>query len=224
MRIGERIRAFGQLLFDGQKGWGKMFAQAMGVKPPTLHPYFRNEKKPGGLVLERLIKLGCNADWLLTGKGDMFAENESGKRLRNQHPELMPKKQRRALVPVMLEPVPAGNPVSMEGEIAEWVDAREYLIGNSDTVFITYAKGDSMIDAGIQDGDALIVDPNLRAQNGEIVVAIYEGQSTVKRLHKSNGHVSLVPENKKYKPIVIENGDLHIAGVVVSVFRTLRRR
>ncbi len=75
-----------------------------------------------------------------------------------------------------------------------------------------------MIDAGIHDGDILIVDRSLKPIDGKIVIAVVDGELTVKRLHKQHGEIMLLPENDDFKPIIVnQETELHIWGVVTNV-------
>ena len=83
--------------------------------------------------------------------------------------------------------------------------------------FALRVRGDSMINAGILDGDKVVVRPQQSADNGQIVVARIEDEATVKRLWKKNGEVWLLPENENYEPIDGRNAE--IIGVVKGVVR-----
>lgn len=81
-------------------------------------------------------------------------------------------------------------------------------------------KGDSMINAGIVEGDKVIVDRSINAKSKDIVVAVVNGEYTIKRLYKTSSKVELRPENPGYQPIVLKEGsELEIWGVVVGVVR-----
>ena len=85
-----------------------------------------------------------------------------------------------------------------------------------EATFFVRVAGRSMVDAGIQPGDILIVDRSLEAKHGKIVIAVVEGEVTVKRLSMRNGKITLKAENPQYKDIPV-NGELHIWGVVTSI-------
>ncbi len=86
-------------------------------------------------------------------------------------------------------------------------------------LFALRVTGDSMIDAGILDGDYVIARAQRSAGHGEIVVALLDGESTVKRLHRAAGKVLLVPENARLKPIPVAGKELQIQGKVIGVQR-----
>ncbi|RQW27272.1 translesion error-prone DNA polymerase V autoproteolytic subunit [Rhodobacteraceae bacterium CH30] len=100
-----------------------------------------------------------------------------------------------SLTPLMLEPVRAGFPSPAAAYTAGSLDFNQYLISNAAATFALYAAGDSMVDAGIGDGDLLVVDRAREAVNGDIVVAQVGIDFTVKRLHKTGGSIALHPEN-----------------------------
>jgi DNA polymerase V len=111
--------------------------------------------------------------------------------------------------------VAAGFPSPAEDHMESSLDLNQHLIKHPSATFYVYARGDSMVSAGISDGDMLIVDRSLEAKNGSIVVAIINGEFTVKGISKVNGHLYLMPHNTSYNPIKItEEMDFEIWGVV----------
>ena len=91
-----------------------------------------------------------------------------------------------------------------------------YVKHNND-LFILKVTGDSMIEAGILDGDLAIIEQKNIATNGDIVVALIENEATIKRFFKENGFIRLQPENKNYEPIIVE--DCSILGKLVGIYR-----
>ena len=112
--------------------------------------------------------------------------------------------------------VAAGEPVVAEERIEEYLEVPE-VIGGETGDYILRVKGDSMKDAGILEGDYVIVRPTQVAGDGEIVVALIEEEATVKRFYKEEEQVRLEPANKAYKPI--RTSDAHLLGRVVGMFR-----
>ncbi len=112
--------------------------------------------------------------------------------------------------------VAAGEPLLAEENIEEYVEVPE-VIGGEDSDYVLKVKGDSMRDAGILEGDYVVVKSSERADNGEIVVALLGEEATVKRFFKEKDRVRLQPENKAYKPI--RTKDAQLLGRVVGVFR-----
>jgi hypothetical protein len=74
---GDRLRFFGETVYDSVKE----YALAIKMAPPNLQKYMNNEREPGSTVLRKLYALGCNINWLLSGQGEMFADNEVGRHL-----------------------------------------------------------------------------------------------------------------------------------------------
>jgi repressor LexA len=122
-----------------------------------------------------------------------------------------------ASIPV-LGRIPAGGPLLAEENIEEWVTLPTDLTKGKRDVFILKAQGDSMIGAGIFDGDLLIVQPQETADNGDIVAALIGDDATVKRLVKRRDATFLKPENPKYQNIYPDQ-DWQIQGKVMAVVR-----
>lgn len=114
--------------------------------------------------------------------------------------------------------VKAGFPTVAEEELRDLISFDQYLINNPEATFLLTVSGDSMIDAGIHDGDLVLVDRIQPVKNGDIVVANVDGEWTMKYYQKQQGRVALIPANKKYHEIVPRH-TLEVAGVVISVIR-----
>ena len=112
--------------------------------------------------------------------------------------------------------VAAGVPITAEENIEDYIDVPP-ILGGDEGQFILAVRGDSMVDAGILDGDYVVVRPQDTAADGEIIVALVEDEATVKRFFREPDHVRLQPENKTMKPIIVR--DVSILGRVVGVFR-----
>ena len=123
------------------------------------------------------------------------------------------------LIPFVLSRVSAGFPSPADDYIENNLSLSDLLIKNHLSTFLMKASGDSMIEVGINHNDILLVDRSLDAKNRDIVIAIFEGNLTVKRLLiKSKGLVVLKSENPLYDDILIpEISDLEIWGVVTRV-------
>ncbi len=122
--------------------------------------------------------------------------------------------------PLAQSPVRAGLPEASEDAGADALTIDDYLIERPSQTVLIRVKGDSMIDAGIFDGDLVVVEKRPSAQKGDIVVAIVDGQFTLKRLEVERGQFVLRAENKAYAPIRPE-GALEIFGVMVGLVRKL---
>lgn len=124
--------------------------------------------------------------------------------------------------PLYLSPVSAGFPSPAEDYIERQIDLHEYLVKNPPATFFVKVEGDSMIGAGIFSEDLLVVDRSLEAEHEKIVIAVVDGELTVKRLIKNKSGITLQAENKEYKDIKISDDDeLVIWGVVTSVIHNV---
>jgi DNA polymerase V len=123
-------------------------------------------------------------------------------------------------LPLYSSSVSAGSPSPADDYIESKLDLNQFLIKHPTSTFFVKVIGDSMINAGIGEGDILVVDRSLEPKPGKIVIASLDGQLTVKRLGKIEEQLFLLPENNQYKPIPIEEGnELIIWGVVTSLVR-----
>ena len=133
--------------------------------------------------------------------------------------ELLVDTARKAVAPSglpLVGQVAAGAPVVAEENIEEYVDVPD-IAGGDDGGFVLRVDGDSMKDAGILDGDHVVVQPRSTARNGEIVVALVGEDATVKRFFKESDHVRLQPENEALEPI--RTREAQVIGRVVGVCR-----
>lgn len=116
--------------------------------------------------------------------------------------------------------ISAGFPSPAADYAEDGLDLNDYLVRNKPASFMFTVKGDSMMNAGIVEGDKVIVDRSINAKSKDIVVAVVNGEYTIKRLYKTDAKVELRPENPAYQPIVFKEGsELEIWGVVVGVVR-----
>ena len=109
--------------------------------------------------------------------------------------------------------IACGQPVDAVEQIEESVTLPRAIFGGGD-LFILHTHGDSMIDIGIKHGDLVVIRKQNTAENGDIIVAMMNGETTLKRFYKRNGKVVLHPENKEMKDIIVK--DCEIQGVLVS--------
>ena len=118
--------------------------------------------------------------------------------------------------------VAAGSPAYIPTYFESTINVGKELINNPKTTFCVRVNGQSMIDAGIDDGDLLIVDKSLEPQNKNIILAVINGEYTVKRLYKNGEDLFLQPENKHLNPIKITPYmDFRIWGVVTGLIKKL---
>jgi repressor LexA len=116
--------------------------------------------------------------------------------------------------------IAAGEPITAEQNIEELIPVpASYVRGEN---FMLRVRGDSMVEAGILDGDLILVQEARTAENGEIVVAMidgFESEATVKTFYKEDGHIRLQPQNSSMSPIIVN--DVQVLGKVKGVFRYL---
>lgn len=114
--------------------------------------------------------------------------------------------------------VEAGFPTPAEEDLLDTVTLDQYLVRNREATFMLEVKGDSMYDAGIREGDMVLVERTREAKEGSIVIAEIDGSWTMKYLKKQGSYFYLEPANRKYKPIYPKE-ELKIAAVVKAVIR-----
>jgi len=118
--------------------------------------------------------------------------------------------------------VAAGSPILAEENIEGSIVLDSSFIKRSEDNFALKVKGDSMINAGIVEGDIVIVSSKHEIHNGDIVVAMFDNEATVKTYEIKNNKIRLLPQNEKYKPIeIIPSNDFKLIGKVVGVIRWL---
>jgi DNA polymerase V len=118
--------------------------------------------------------------------------------------------------------ISAGFPSPAEDYLDKKLDLNEYLIRNPSATFLVKVNGNSMINAGINDGDILIVDRSLEPADGKVVIGVINGEFTVKRIRKRGKRLFLEPENESFKSIEItEDTDFKTWGVVVYAIHKL---
>ena len=116
--------------------------------------------------------------------------------------------------------VTAGQPITAIENVEEYFPLPEHLAGYDQQVFMLEIVGESMIEAGIHDGDYVIVRQQSTAQNGDIVVAMTEDdEATVKRFFKEKNFIRLQPENSTMEPIILDN--VSILGKVIGLYREI---
>lgn len=119
----------------------------------------------------------------------------------------------------LLGVVTAGEPILAVEEATDFFPVPDYITYDSEDLFMLTIRGDSMIKAGILDGDLVIVKRQESADNGDVVIAMTdEDEATCKRFYKEEDHIRLEPENDELDPIILPN--VSILGRVISLFRT----
>ncbi|MEQ4531529.1 MAG: translesion error-prone DNA polymerase V autoproteolytic subunit [Mixta sp.] len=123
-------------------------------------------------------------------------------------------------LPLYIERVPCGFPSPAQDYVEQRIDLNELIIQRPAATYFVRVSGDSMIEAGINDGDMLVVDSSITAKHGDIVVAAVDGEFTVKRLQLYPS-IQLTPMNSSYRPISIRSEDaLEVFGVVTYVIKS----
>ncbi len=125
-------------------------------------------------------------------------------------------------LPLYASYVAAGFPSPCDDHLEKKLDLNEHLIQHPSSTFFVRAQGNSMVKAGIQDGDLLIVDRKLFPKEGSIIVASLHGELTVKRLRYDKEGIYLCPENEAYAPIRVTDTDhFTVWGVVTNAIHSL---
>ena len=114
--------------------------------------------------------------------------------------------------------VEAGFPSVAEESLLDTLNIDDFLVRDKDSSYLLKVKGDSMIDAGIQDGDLVLAEKKGQAKDGDIVIALVDGGWTMKYYRNRKGEVYLEPANKNFKPIYPE-AELEVAAIVKGVIR-----
>ena len=119
---------------------------------------------------------------------------------------------------IATQPVPAGMPISADSDVHEQITIDRFLIQQPNKTVLIRVKGDSMVNAGIHDGDLAVVERKTEATQGDIVVAVVDDQFTLKTLARDKDGYHLLPANPNY-PVIRPNGKLEIFGVLVGLVR-----
>lgn len=163
----------------------------------------------------------------LEQKGYIKKESQKGRTLRllkgilkeEKKPETKEVYTSREMVDVpVIGKITAGAPILAVENVTDTFPIPVDFVGNSESFMLT-VSGESMIEAGILDGDYILVKRQNTANNGEIVVALIEDEATVKTFYKEKGHIRLQPENSTMDPIIVPNCE--ILGKVAGVFRKM---
>ena len=123
-------------------------------------------------------------------------------------------------LPLFETGISAGFPSPADDYIEDRIDLNAELIRNPSSTFFGRVNGDSMINAGIGDGDLIVIDKSIEPKDNSIVVCVIDGEFTVKRFRNNDGEILLVPENEKYKTIKITNeNDFRVWGTVTYTIK-----
>lgn len=125
-------------------------------------------------------------------------------------------------LPFVATGISAGFPSPADDFLELSIDLNKELIRHPSTTFYGRVRGDSMQDAGIHNGDLLVIDKSLPPANGKVAVCFIDGEFTVKRIRKDKDCIWLVAENKNYQPIKItEDNDFMVWGIVTNIIKSV---
>lgn len=195
-----------QIMTDGYPPSVREIGKAVGLSSTaTVHGYLARLDEKGYIKKQdkkgrtlRLLKGGSGEEKIKSSK-DFYTQKE--------------------LVEVpIIGRITAGEPILAVENVTDTFPIPIDFVGNSESFMLT-VRGESMIEAGILDGDYILVKKQDNASNGEIVVALIEDEATVKTFYKENGHIRLQPENHTMDPIIVP--DCKILGKVAGVFRKM---
>jgi len=178
----------------------------------VLHAFYRENKRPPSYdEVRRLFRYRSKnaAFWLVQRL------REKGFLRRDSRGKLILEK---AAGAKLLGAVQAGFPSPAEEELVDTLSLDEYLIQHPDQTYLIKVTGDSMIDAGIREGDLVVVERGRQPRNRDIVIAQVDGEWTMKFYEKTSQGIRLLAANKKYPPICPQR-ELVMGGVVVAVIR-----
>ena len=195
-----------QIMTDGYPPSVREIGQAVGLSSTaTVHGYLERLEKKGYIKKKdkkgrtlRLLK-GSTGETKKTSSKDFYTQKELVE------------------VPVVGK-ITAGMPILAVENVTDTFPIPIDFVGNSDCFMLT-VRGESMIEAGILDGDYILVKKQNNANNGEIVVALIEDEATVKTFYKEKVHIRLQPENSTMDPIIVPTCE--ILGKVAGVFRKM---
>ena len=195
-----------QIMTDGYPPSVREIGQAVGLSSTaTVHGYLERLEKKGYIKKKdkkgrtlRLLK-GSTGETKKTSSKDFYTQKELVE------------------VPVVGK-ITAGMPILAVENVTDTFPIPIDFVGNSDCFMLT-VRGESMIEAGILDGDYILVKKQNNANNGEIVVALIEDEATVKTFYKEKDHIRLQPENSTMDPIIVQTCE--ILGKVAGVFRKM---
>ncbi len=191
-----------------EKGYGptvREICTSMNLSSPsTVHVHLNTLEEKGYIVRDPLKSRSISLTYSLDPADDLPEESFSQVRNIVQVP--------------LVGNVAAGEPILAEENITDTITLPTEIVGDAPS-FMLSVRGESMIEAGINDGDFVVVKEQPVALNGDIVVAIIDDGATVKRFFRERDHIRLQPENSSMDPIITR--DCSIAGKVVAVFRRL---
>lgn len=226
----------------------KSFAAAIGLQKQHLMEYISGKRTPSRIT-PKLVDLGFSSDWYLTGNGEMLVSNVKTKTKEESYHEKLGKAVQELLsevvqkekekypehkvaespeiyksntksIPLYGHAIAAGQPADSTCQVEQYLELPRHMIPHPKQTYAVKAQGNSMILAGIEEGDILIVDRAIEPISKNIVIASINGEQTVKRLLIDGENIKLMPENHNYEPIEIgKDIDFRTQGVVTWVIR-----
>lgn len=194
-----------------KKGYGptvrEICAEIGLSSPSTVHVHLKALEEKGYIERDPL-----------KSRSIMLKQNDQGQPVGRSEGNVLSSSFSKTIDVPLVGNVAAGEPILAEENITETMSLPIDIVGDSAS-FMLSVRGESMIEAGINDGDYVVVKQQQTANNGDIVVAIIEDGATVKTFYKESDHIRLQPENSTMEPIIVTN--CAIAGKVVAVFRRL---
>ncbi|GAW92451.1 LexA family protein [Calderihabitans maritimus] len=184
---------------------GPQLAKMLNISPQHLYDMEKGKRRIHDEIIQELVKIfGVSADYIL---------GYSGETQRSQFPNPTPP-EKFVLIPIYRE-VRAGHPTLAEEDIIGYECVPEDDVQGGKYFFVR-VKGDSMINARLQDGDLVLVRQQDTLENGQIGVVIVNGKAMIKRFYRKGMLVVLKPENPAYEPVVAKVTDVRIIGQVVE--------
>ncbi|MBN2097380.1 MAG: transcriptional repressor LexA [Candidatus Omnitrophica bacterium] len=172
-------------------------------RPPTIREIAQNFKFSSTGTVRDYLRL-------LQAKGYLKLQAKKARAI-----ELISEKLPR--IPILAQ-VQAGSPVLSYEAIEDYLDLKQLACREDEQIFALRVKGDSMIEAGIMPEDLVLIRPQLICENGDIIVALIDGETTIKYFRRQQRKAYLQPANNKYAPILIKD-NFSIIGKVISVIR-----
>ena len=195
-----------QIMSEGYPPSVREIGKAVGLSSTaTVHGYLNKLEEKG--YINRQDKKGRTLKLLRGGSGEAKETSSKNFYLQKEMVE----------VPIVGR-ITAGEPILAVENVVDTFPIPIDFVGNSESFMLT-VRGESMIEAGILDGDYILVKRQSNANNGEIVVALIGDEATVKTFYKEKDHIRLQPENSTMDPIIVP--DCKILGKVIGVFRKM---
>ena len=196
-----------QIIANGYAPSVREIGKAVGLKSTaTVHGYLARLEEKG--YIKKESQKGRTLRLLKGGNGESKKEQESKDFYSGKEMVEVP----------IIGKITAGAPILAVENVTDTFPIPLDFVGNSESFMLT-VRGESMIEAGILDGDYILVRKQNTANNGEIVVALIEDEATVKTFYKEKDHIRLQPENSSMDPIIVP--DCKILGKVSGVFRKI---